>query len=301
MLVVVALGESALLDGGGNEDAEGERADIRRAAAAVAEVTSGRRVVVTHGSGPQTGLLSQQSQPMRDLRAYPLDILGAGDEGMLGYLLEQELGNATRDRQVVSLLTQVVVDAMDPAFRAPTEAVGPVLSEEQARKLAAERGWQVAANGVGWRRVVASPTPRSIVERRAIETLLDSGVVVVCAGGGGIPVVVDSNGARRGVEAVVDHDRTAALLARELSADALLMLTNVPAVEVDWGTPDARPIRQTTPDELRALRLDPATMGRKVAAASWFVATTGNFAGIGAVTDASAILRREAGTIICAA
>lgn len=298
MLVVVALGESALLNGGGYENAGVQRPAVRRAAGAVAEVAADRRVVVTHGSGPQTGLLSQQSQPVRDLRAYPLDVLGAGDEGMLGYLLEQELGNAVPDRQVISLLTQVVVDPMDPTFRAPTEAVGPVFTEEQARKLAAERGWQVAANGTGWRRVVASPTPRSIVERRAIETLLDSDTIVVCAGGGGIPVVVDSNGARRGVEAVVDHDRAAALLARELNADALLMLTDVPAVEADWGTPNARPIRRATTGELRALSLDPATMGRKVAAACWFVATTGGSAGIGCVAEAPAILRQEAGTII---
>lgn len=298
MLVVVALGESALLNGGGYENAGGQRPVVRRAADAVAEVAADRRVVVTHGSGPQIGLLSQQSQPVRDFRAYPLDILGAGDEGMLGYLLEQELGNAAPNRQVVSLLTQVVVDPMDPTFRAPTEAVGPVFTEEQARKLAAERGWQVAANGTGWRRVVASPTPHSIVERRAIETLLDSGTIVVCAGGGGIPVVVDSNGARRGVEAVIDHDRAAALVARELNADALLMLTDVPAVEADWGTPNARPIRRATTDELRAITLDPATMGRKVAAACWFVATAGGSAGIGCVADASAILRDQAGTII---
>ena len=298
MLVVIALGGNALLRRGDSPEADLQRANVRHAAASIAEVASEHQVVVTHGNGPQIGLLALQSEAMRDLRAYPLDVLGAESEGMIGYLVEQELGNALTDRAVISLITQVVIDAMDPAFRAPTKPIGPVYTEDQARKLAAERGWSVAADGPGWRRVVASPTPRAIVELPVIRLLLDAGVVGVCTGGGGIPVVVDSNGTRHGVEAVVDKDRSSALLARQLGADALLLLTDVPAVEQGWGTPEARPMSKVTAEELRTMQFAPGSMGPKVSAACWFAMTTGGMAGIGALEDAAAILRQEAGTII---
>ena len=298
MLVVIALGGNALLRRGDSPEADLQRANVRHAAASIAEVASEHQVVVTHGNGPQIGLLALQSEAMRDLRAYPLDVLGAESEGMIGYLVEQELGNALTDRAVISLITQVVIDAMDPAFRAPTKPIGPVYTEDQARKLAAERGWSVAADGPGWRRVVASPTPRAIVALPVLRLLLDAGVVVVCTGGGGIPVVVDSNGTRHGVEAVVDKDRSSALLARQLGADALLLLTDVPAVEQGWGTPEARPMSKVTAEELRTMQFAPGSMGPKVSAACWFAMTTGGMAGIGALEDAAAILRQEAGTII---
>ncbi len=300
MLVIVALGGNALLRRGEAPEADAQRANVQRAVAAIAEVASDHRVVVTHGNGPQIGLLALQSEEYRDLRAYPLDVLGAETEGMIGYMIEQELGNALPGRDVASLLTQVVVDAMDPAFRSPTKPIGPVYSEKEARKLAADRGWQVAAAGGGWRRVVASPTPRAIVELPVIRILLDAEVLVVCAGGGGIPVVVDANGVRHGVEAVVDKDRSSALLARRLGADALLLLTDVPAVERHWGAPDPCPIASITADELRSLRLDAGSMGPKASAAAWFATTTGGLAAIGAIEDASEMLRGRAGTVVTA-
>ena len=300
MLVVIALGGNALLGRGELPGVEVQEAVARRAAAAIAEIAADHRVVVTHGNGPQIGLLALQSEAVRDLRTYPLDVLGAESEGMLGYMIERELGNALPGRSVVSLMTQVVVDVMDPAFRAPTEPVGPAYSEDAARKLAATRGWWVGADGTGWRRVVASPTPRSIVELPAIKILLDANAVVVCMGGGGIPVVVDTHGSRHGVEAVVDKDRSSALLARSLGADALLLLTDVPAVDAGWGTPDARPISCATTEELRSLKLEAGSMGPKVSAACWFATTTGGVSGVGSLEDAPAILGRRAGTIITA-
>ena len=300
MLVVVALGGNALLRRGEPPDADVQRANVHRAVAAVADVAADHKVVVTHGNGPQIGLLALQSEAMRDLRAYPLDVLGAESEGMIGYMIEQALGNALPSRSVASLLTQVVVDVMDPAFRAPTKPIGPVYREDEARKLATDRGWCVAPDGSGWRRVVASPTPRAIVELPIVRILLDANVVVVCTGGGGIPVIVDSHGARHGVEAVVDKDRSSALLARSLGADALLLLTDVPAVEEGWGTPDARTISTATADVLRSMHFEPGSMGPKVSAACWFATTTGGIAGIGALEDATAILQRRAGTIVTA-
>jgi carbamate kinase len=245
-------------------------------------------------------LLALQSEALRDVRTYPLDVLGAESEGMIGYMIEQALGNALPDRVVVSLLTQVVVDALDPAFRKPTKPIGPVYTEAQARELAKQRGWFVAPDDStgAWRRVVASPAPRAIVELPAIETLVEHGVVVVCAGGGGIPVIVDVHGARHGVEAVVDKDLSAALLARQLGADALMLLTDVAAVELDFGTPNARPLRTVTPRELRRHRFAPGSMGPKVDAAAWFASTTGRPAFVGALADAAGVLAGRTGTRI---
>jgi carbamate kinase len=298
VLVVAALGGNALLRRGEPLDAEVQQRNVKVAAHALADVAREHRLVVAHGNGPQIGLLALQSEAFRDVRTYPLDVLGAESEGMIGYLLEQELGNAMPGRDVVSLLTQVVVDPLDPAFRQPTKPIGPVYPETEAKRLAAERGWQVAPDGAHWRRVVASPAPHTIVELRAIRILVDAGVIVVCAGGGGIPVVVDVSGARHGVEAVIDKDGAAALLARQLGADLLLLLTDVPAVEIAWGTPAARPIGRTTPEELRRHEWAPGSMGPKVSAASWFVSTTGRPAAIGALADAAAITRGDAGTRI---
>lgn len=300
MLVVVALGGNALLRTGEALHTASSRACAQRAVAAIAEIATAHEVVITHGDGSQVGLLALQSEAVRDLRAYPLDMLGRASEGTIGYMIEQELGSNLPGRAVVSLMTRVVVDAMDPAFRTPAAPIGPVYSEDAARKLATTRGWWVAPTETGWRRVVASPTPRSIVELPAIRILLDANAVVVCASGGGVPVIVDSNGAHHGVEAVIDKDRSSALLARSLGADALLLLTDVPAVEAGWGTPDAHPISSATVDELRSLELEPGSMGPKVAAACWFATTTGGISGVGSLDDAAAILGRRAGTTITA-
>jgi carbamate kinase len=298
MLVVAALGGNALLRRGEQADAETQRRNIAIAVDALAEVAAEHQLVVTHGNGPQVGLLALQAEAYTDVRPYPLDVLGAESEGMIGYLLEQGLENRIAGGRVATLLTQVVVDPDDPGFSHPTKPVGPVYDRPEAERLAKERGWSIAPDGAQWRRVVPSPEPQRIVELEAISTLIAADTIVVCVGGGGVPVVVDADGWMRGVEAVIDKDLAAALLARELGADALLLLTDVPAIETDWGTPTARPIRTVTAHELARLDLASGSMGPKALAASRFVAETGGFAGIGALGDAAAILRGEAGTCV---
>ena len=302
MLVVAALGGNALLRRGESLDSESARRNAKVAAEALVTVARAHRLVVTHGNGPQIGLLALQSEAYRDVPSYPLDVLGAESEGMIGYLLEQELGNALPEREAASLLTQTVVAADDPAFEHPTKPIGPVYEAEVAQRLVAERGWTVALDGVDssdnerWRRVVASPAPISIVELHAIELLLAQQVIVICAGGGGVPVVTDPSGNRHGVEAVVDKDLATSLLAQQLGADLLLLLTDVAAVEIDWGTPDARPLRETTVRELEQHPFAAGSMGPKVAAAISFVSNTGKPAAIGALADATAIVNGTAGT-----
>jgi carbamate kinase len=297
-LIVVALGGNALLRRGQPLEADVQRANVRAAASALAELARGSRLVIVHGNGPQIGLLALQSEAYAEVRPYPLDLLGAETEGMIGYMLQQELANVCAGRDVVAVLTQAVVDRGDAAFAAPSKPIGPVYGEAEARRLAAERGWTVAPDGPGWRRVVASPRPRAIVELRAIRMLVDAGVVVVAAGGGGIPVQVDPDGTRHGVEAVVDKDWAAAVLAESLGADTLVFLTDVAAVELEWRTARARPIRRSTPNGLAASRFEPGSMGPKVEAACWFVSETGRVSSIGAVRDAACVLRGEAGTRI---
>lgn len=298
MLVVVALGGNALLRRGEPLDAAVQRANVKVAAEAVAEIAAEHRVVLTHGNGPQVGLLALQNEAYTDVAAYPLDVLDAETEGMVGYLLEQELGRHLPRERLATLLTQVIVDPDDPAFSNPTKFVGPVYEGRDARFLAHERGWTVAPDGDQWRRVVPSPEPRRIVELATLRLLVDHGVTVTCAGGGGIPVVPDGLGGLRGVEAVIDKDLAAALLATELRADALVLLTDVDGVYADWGTAEARPIRETTPGALRALDLPAGSMGPKVEAVCRFVEAGGRLAAIGALGDAASILTGGAGTIL---
>jgi carbamate kinase len=297
MRVVVALGGNALLRRGQPADVASQRANVATAVESIAELAAEHDVVVTHGNGPQVGLLALQGEAYGGVEPYPLDMLGAESEGMIGYLLDQELVNRLSGRrQVATLLTQIIVDAADPAFRRPEKFIGPVYDDATAHRLAAERGWTIAADGRAWRRVVPSPEPRAIVELGTIRLLVDAGVLVVCVGGGGIPVTIDREGRLRGVEAVVDKDRAAALLAEGLEADALLMLTDVGAVELDHGSPDARPLTDADAHELRALQFAPGSMGPKVDAACDFAERTGGLAGIGRLEDAAAILRGERGT-----
>jgi carbamate kinase len=298
MRVVAALGGNALLRRGESADADVQRANVRTAVRALAEIAREHALVVTHGNGPQVGLLALQGEAYPDVRPYPLDVLGAETEGMIGYLLEQELSNQLGGARVATLLTQVMVDPADPAFGHPTKPIGPVYDRATAQRLARDRGWTVAPDGHRWRRVVASPEPLAIVELRTIRLLADAGVTVVCAGGGGIPVAPDRAGRLHGVEAVIDKDLATSLLARELGADALLLLTDVPAVVSGWGTEDARPLAEATPAELRALDLETGSMGPKVEAVCRFAEATGGIAGIGALADAAAILRGEAGTLV---
>jgi carbamate kinase len=297
MRIVVALGGNALLRRGEPAEAAIQRAHVLEVASALADLASEHELVITHGNGPQVGLLALEADAYKGVAPYPLDILGAESQGMIGYLLVQALASELPEREVVALLTQVLVDSNDPAFSRPTKPIGPVYSEQAARELAAHRGWTVARDGKYFRRVVASPEPKAVVELRAIERLVAAGALVVCGGGGGIPVVQDS-GALRGIEAVIDKDLTAALLAEELRAEKLIVLTDVPYVERDWGTPDATPIDAATPAELRELAFAAGSMGPKIEAACRFVERTGGEAVIGSLADLGAVSRGEAGTRI---
>lgn len=294
--LVVALGGNALLRRGEPLEAAVQRRNVAVAARALAALAPDHHLVVTHGNGPQVGLLALQSAAYREVGPYPLDVLGAESEGMIGYMIETDLRRELPGREVATLLTAVVVDADDPAFRSPTKPIGPLYDEAEARQLAEERGWTMGRDGDRWRRLVPSPEPRRIVEISAIRLLVQAEVVVICAGGGGIPVITDPSGALHGAEAVIDKDLAAALLARELPADGLLLLTDVDAVYRGWGEPHAQPIRRTTPAELRAMRFAPGSMGPKVEAACRFVEAGGKFAAIGALGDAARILRGECGT-----
>jgi carbamate kinase len=294
MRIVIALGGNALLRRGEPLTADTQRRNVQRAVAALAPLAREHQLVITHGNGPQVGLLALQAA------SDPLDVLDAETEGQIGYLLEQELANRLPDRRCAVLLTQIEVDPRDPAFTRPAKPIGPVYTKEEAERLARERGWSVAADGVHHRRVVASPRPQRILELPVIRLLVEQGVIVICAGGGGIPVVRRADGSNVGIEAVIDKDLASSLLARSLKADALLMLTDVDAVYRGFGTPQAEPIRQITPAELRKLPFAPGSMGPKVEAACEFVEAVGGFAGIGRLDQAEAIVRGEAGTRVAA-
>ena len=296
MLVVAALGGNALLRRGEPFDMAVQRRNLASAAEAIATLARAHAVVVTHGNGPQIGFLALQGTASGVTT--PLDVLGAESEGMIGYLIEQVVRNEVPDYEVASLLTQTIVEPNDPAFARPTKPIGPVYSEDEARRLARERGWTFAADGLNQRRVVPSPEPQEIVEIETIRLLVGYGVLVIAAGGGGIPVIVNAVGGLRGVEAVVDKDLASALLALRLGAEALLLLTDVPAVERDWGKPQAAPIHHASPSELRDLQFEAGSMGPKVEAACRFVEAGGQVAGIGALGDAAEILAGHAGTVV---
>jgi carbamate kinase len=296
MKVVIALGGNALLRRGELPTAAAQRANVARAAQSVAEVARAHVVVVTHGNGPQVGLLALQAEESARVPSYPLDILDAETEGMIGYLIEQELAARLPGKNVATLLTQIEVAPDDPAFLRPTKPIGLPYTAADAQRLSQARGWTVGLDGNAWRRVVPSPEPRRVLELATIRLLVEAGVVVVCAGGGGIPVVVTPAGGIRGVEGVIDKDLAAALLARELHADALLLLTDVDAVYRSWNTPEASPFSSTTPRELRQHRFAPGSMGLKVEAACRFVEATGGLAGIGRPEDALALLEGRRGT-----
>jgi carbamate kinase len=295
MRLVVALGGNALLRRGQHPDAETQRRNVAVAVRAIADLAREHEVVVTHGNGPQIGLLALQGEADPAERPYPLDVLGAETEGMVGYMLDQELANALHGRSIATLLTQVVVDPDDPAFDRPTKPIGPMYDRDVAERLAAERGWSVAADAAGYRRVVPSPEPREIVELPTIMLLVQAGVLVICVGGGGIPVV-STEGRLHGVEAVIDKDLAAALLASGLEADALLLLTDVANVEAAWQTPHARPLREVSAAELREMEFAPGSMGPKVEAACRFAERTGGFAAIGGLGEAVEVLRGARGT-----
>jgi carbamate kinase len=295
--VVVALGGNALLRRGESADAETQRRNVLEAASALAALAADHELVITHGNGPQVGLLSLEADAYKAVSPYPLDILGAESQGMIGYLLVQALRNELPERQVVAVLTQVAVAADDPAFLEPTKPIGPVYSEREAREFGFEQGWRIAPDGNYFRRVVPSPEPKTIIELDSIENLVNAGAVVVCAGGGGTPVVSERAGLR-GVEAVIDKDLTAALLAEALGAERLVLATDVSFVELDWGTSMATPIEDTTPTRLRRTVFAAGSMGPKVEAACRFVERTGGVSAIGSLAEIGELVLGSAGTQI---
>jgi carbamate kinase len=304
MRVVVALGGNALLRRGEPLTAENQRANARVACKALAPVALEHELVISHGNGPQVGLLALQGSSYTEVDPYPLDLLGAQTEGMIGYLIQQELGNELpQEKRLASLLTLIEVDPNDPAFEDPTKPIGPIYEQDESERLAKEKGWVFKPDGDSFRRVVPSPLPQRIFGIEPVQWLLEHHAVVICAGGGGIPVMytdepVPAGRQLVGVEAVIDKDIASALLAKDLRADALAIVTDVDAVYSDWGTPNQRAIRRATPEALAESEFAAGSMGPKVRAACSFVEETGGLAAIGSIEDTPALLRGEAGTIV---
>lgn len=297
--IVVALGGNALLKRDDPMTAEAQRANIRVAARALAPLAAEHDLVLAHGNGPQVGLLALQAAAFTDAEPFPLDVLGAQTQGMIAYMLEQELGNfVPAEKRIATILTMVEVDPADPAFSDPTKFVGPGYDRAEADRLAAERGWTFKLDGQRWRRVVASPEPRQIFEIEPITWLIEGGAIVICTGGGGIPTAYADPGRTTlvGVEAVIDKDLASELLARRLGADLFVMLTDAEGVYADWGTSEQRLLRWVTPEDLAVHEFAAGSMGPKVEAATRFVSQTGNRAAIGRLEDIAAIVAGHAGT-----
>ena len=304
MKVVVALGGNALLKRGEPMTAANQRANVRTAAEGLARVAKEHQLVISHGNGPQVGLLALEAAAYTEVEPYPFDILGAETQGMIGYLVEQELGNFLPfETPLATILTMVEVDPDDPAFANPTKFVGPIYDEATATSLAAEKGWEVKPDGDHWRRVVPSPKPKRIFEIRPMRWLIERGTVVICAGGGGIPTMYAKGEERTlvGVEAVIDKDFATSLLARELGADLFVMATDVDGVYADWGTPNQRRLDRVTPAELGAIDFPAGSMGPKVDAASEFAEATGGRAVIGSLDDIDGLVAGTAGTNVVVA
>ena len=299
MRIVIALGGNALLERGQAMSQENQEANVRTAASAIAPLVAEHEVVVTHGNGPQVGLLALQSHAYSGVEPYSLDVLGAETEGMIGYLLEIELGNRLPpDQPIATILTMVEVDANDPAFDDPTKFVGPIYEKAEADRISAEKGWVMKADGAKWRRVVPSPAPRRIFEIRPIRWLLDKGTLVICAGGGGIPTAFAAGNQRtlEGIEAVIDKDFASELLAREIGADLFVMATDVDGVYRGWGTADQTRIETIRLSDLEGVSFPAGSMGPKVEAAAQFVRETGNIAAIGSLNDIEGIVAGNKGT-----
>ena len=297
--VVVALGGNALLRRSDPMTAEVQRQNVARAARAIAPLAANHRLVVAHGNGPQVGLLALQSEAYPEVDPYPLDVLGAETEGMIGYMIEQELGNVLPfEMPLATVLTMIEVDPHDRAFQNPAKFVGPVYEQEEAQLMAESKHWAFRKDGDKWRRVVPSPEPLRIFEIRIVQWLLEKGAVVICAGGGGIPTMYspEDPGHLVGVEAVIDKDLASCLLAETLGADLLVMATDVDGVYVNWGTPRQERLGWVTPDDLQGHDFASGSMAPKVAAAIRFASRTGGRAGIGALEEIPDIVDGVAGT-----
>ncbi|MGF1727847.1 carbamate kinase [Photobacterium nomapromontoriensis] len=295
--VVVALGGNALLRRGEPLEADVQRHNIEVAVKTISKIAQIYNVVLVHGNGPQVGLLALQGLEYKKIMPYPLDVLGSETQGMIGYMLMQEFKNHLPERNISCLLTQMTVDPSDPAFANPTKPIGPIYEESEARTLAEKYHWTIKPDGQHFRRVVPSPQPTGIIESDAITKLIDEGHLVICTGGGGIPVKKE-NGKLVGVEAVIDKDMSAAFLAKQLNADALLILTDADAVYLDWGKPTQYALRNTTPNQLSKFEFDAGSMGPKIEASCAFIQQGGKVVGIGALEDGLHILEGTAGTNI---
>ena len=297
MRIVVALGGNALLRRGQEMTAENQRENVRVAAKALAPITDQNQLIISHGNGPQVGLLALQSAAYEEVEEYPLDVLGAQTEGMIGYMIEQELGNLLPiEVPFATILTMVEVDPEDQAFKNPTKPIGPIYNQQDAERLSEKKGWTMKQQDGFWRRVVPSPEPHRIFELRPIHWLLEHGTIVICAGGGGIPTIYNEDGDLEGVEVVIDKDRASALLAFELEADLLIMATDTDGVYLNWGTSEAKRISRVTPDEIEKYSFEEGSMGPKVEAACEFVRRSGQRAVIGSLSDIEAMKEGTAGT-----
>ena len=299
MKIVIALGGNALLKRGEPMTAENQRENVKTACAQIARVYDGNQLIITHGNGPQVGLLALQNNAYKEVPMYPLDVLGAETAGMIGYMIQQELSNTVPgSASIATVLTQIQVDPKDPAFQKPSKPVGPVYSKEEADKIAAEKGWTMAPDNDKYRRVVASPKPVNIFGLEPLKTLIDNKYIVVCGGGGGIPNWVDDNGKQHGAEAVIDKDLATALLATLIDADLFVIATDVDGAYLDWGKPEQKRIALAAPDAALAFGFASGSMGPKIEAAANFAKATGKDAVIGALADIEQIVAGKAGTRI---
>ncbi|MTI03671.1 carbamate kinase [Roseibium sp. RKSG952] len=299
--VVVALGGNALLKRGEEMTSDNQRKNAKIAAEALAPLCEAHEAVITHGNGPQVGMLALQEIMYTDVEEYPLDVLVGETMGMIGYMIEQELGNILPfEHHIATLLTMIEVDPDDPAFDNPTKFIGQVYAEEEAKKEAAEKEWTVKPDGEYWRRVVPSPRPKRIFQVEPIRWILEKGATVIAAGGGGIPTMYEKGADRKlvGVEAVIDKDFASCLLAQNLGADFFVIATDAEAVFLNWGEPDQKGIRSITPDALDEYEFPAGSMGPKVQAAQDFVRSSGGRAIICALADVPAAVRGEKGTTI---
>ncbi|WP_373795817.1 carbamate kinase [Neisseria dentiae] len=299
MRIVIALGGNALLKRGEPLTSANQRANVRTACEQIAKIYPGNQLIITHGNGPQVGLMALQSNAYKDVPMYPLDVLGAESVGMIGYMIQQELVNfVPKEASLTTVLTQTEVDPKDPAFQKPSKPVGPVYSKEEADAVAAEKGWTMAQDNDKYRRVVPSPLPTRIFGLKPLKTLIEHNYILICAGGGGIPTYYDESGRLCGAEAVIDKDLATALLAASVEADMLVIATDIDGVYLDWGTEKQHLVQAANPDEIEKIDFAAGSMGPKVQAAVNFARSTGKTAVIGALRDIERIAAGEAGTRI---
>lgn len=297
MRLVIALGGNALLKRGELMLCENQRENVSLACRQIAKAYAGNELVVTHGNGPQVGLLALQNNAYKKVPMYPLDVIGAESVGMIGYMIQQELVNyVPKTATLATILTQTQVDPNDPAFQHPTKPVGPVYEKEEAEQLAKQHGWTIAPDNDKWRRVVPSPDPKRIWGLAPLKTLVENGHIVICCGGGGVPTYFDKNGRLVGAEAVIDKDLASSVLAASLDADLFIIATDVDGAYINWGKPDQKKIVQADPKSLREFGFAKGSMGPKVEAACRFVERTGKTAVIGALSEIEKILAGESGT-----